>query len=128
LKQQEEKELSTAPELKTFEIVYTMPGNLMEDTGIAERGVDKSLNFHRFMRHARECHRNLLEFLVQNDLMDGTGGSSLVANERRTLIECTEAIAARLSRLPYVAKAAETQDALPQQAATLRRHPPLQGR
>ena len=80
------------------------------------------------MRHARECHRNLLEFLVQNNLLEGTGGSSLVANERRTLIECTEEVAARLGRLPFVGRVAETTDAVPQQPGLQRRHPPLQGR
>jgi len=79
-----------------------MPGNLAEETGPS-----KSLNFHRFMRHSRDCHKNLLEFLFTNDLLNEVGSSELIANERKTLIECTERVAERLRGLPYVESAAE---------------------
>jgi hypothetical protein len=72
-----------------------------------ETGPSKSLNFHRFMRHARDCHKNLLEFLFANDLLNEVGASELIANERKTLIECTERVAERLRGLPYVESAAE---------------------
>jgi hypothetical protein len=88
--------------LKPFVITYVMPGNLAEETGPS-----KSLNFHRFMRHARDCHKNLLEYLFTNDLLSGVGASELIANERKTLIECTDRVAARLRALPYVESAAE---------------------
>jgi hypothetical protein len=57
------------------------------------------------MRHARECHRNLLDFMVQQGLMDGVGGSNLIANERKTLLECSDAVALRLRALPFVESA-----------------------
>lgn len=79
-----------------------MPGNLAEETGPS-----KSLNFHRFMRHSRDCHKNLLEFLFAHDLLNEVGASELIANERKTLIECTERVAERLRSLPYVESAAE---------------------
>jgi hypothetical protein len=88
--------------LKPFEITYVMPGNLAEETGPS-----KSLNFHRFMRHARDCHKNLLEFLFANDLLNEVGASELIANERKTLIECTPRVAERLRALPFVETAAE---------------------
>lgn len=72
-----------------------------------ETGPSKSLNFHRFMRHARNCHKNLLEYLFTNDLLNEVGASELIANERKTLIECTPRVAERLRALPYVQSAAE---------------------
>ncbi|MEZ0261083.1 MAG: hypothetical protein ACAH80_08740 [Alphaproteobacteria bacterium] len=89
-----------------------------------ETGPSKSLNFHRFMRHARDCHKNLLEFLFANDLLNEVGASELIANERKTLIECTDRVAERLRALPYVESASEFgMDAQPT-AATRQPKPP----
>ena len=118
--------MSTA--LKTFDITYTLPGNLVEDTDISEKGVDKSLNFHRFMRHSRECHKSLLEFLMQNSLLEEVGGSELVANERRTLIECSDRVAERIRKLPFVESAEEQVGALSRHFPERGRKPPLQNR
>lgn len=109
--------------MKTFEVIYTLPDNLVEEPDLS-----KSLSFHRFMRHARECHKNLLEFLIQNALLHEVGGSTLIANERRTLLECSDSVAERVRALPFVEKAGERPDIVPQQRAEVRRRPPVTGR
>ncbi len=109
-------------EMKTFEITFALPDNLARETDLS-----KSLSFHRFMRHARDCHKNLLEFLVQNGLLHETGGSSLIANERRTMLECSDAVAARLRALPFVETAAERPDLLPQSQDLRRNRGPRAG-
>jgi hypothetical protein len=96
-------------EMKTFEITFALPDNLARETDLS-----KSLGFHRFMRHARACHKNLLEYLVQNGLLQETGGSTLIANERRTMLECSDAVASRLRSLPFVETAQERPDVLAQ--------------
>lgn len=83
--------------MKIFEILFALPDNLAK-----EADLNKSLGFHRFMRHARECHKNLLEFMMQNALLAETGGSELIANERKTLLECSDSVASRLRALPFV--------------------------
>lgn len=109
--------------MKTFEILYALPDNLVE-----ENDLSKSLGFHRFMRHARECHKNLLEFLIQNALLHEVGGSTLIANERTTMIECSDSVADRLRALPFVEKAQERPDLAPQQRAETRHRSPATGR
>jgi hypothetical protein len=104
--------------MKTFEVVYLLPSNLVTDNELG-----KSLHFHRFMRHARECHRNLLEFLVQEGLLSDVGGSTLFANERKTLLLCSDAVAARAGALPFVETAQEHKDV----AAQIRQRQPAMG-
>lgn len=118
-----EKALDPAPEMKTFEITYALPDNLVKETDLS-----KSLGFHRFMRHARDCHKNLLEFLIQNALLHDVGGSTLIANERKTLLECSDAVAARVRALPFVESTQERKDIAPQARAERRQRPPATGR
>lgn len=115
--------MSTSPEMKTFEIVYVVPDNLVTDTDPG-----KSLSFHRFMRHSRECHKNLLEFLIQNSLLSEVGGSTHIANERKTLLECSEAVAAKVRGLPFVEKTEERPDIVPHVREQRRQRPPATGR
>jgi hypothetical protein len=109
--------------MKTFEIIYALPDNLAEKTDLG-----KSLGFHRFMRHARECHKNLLEFLIQNALLQDVGGSTLIANERKTLLECSDAVASRLRALPFVETTGERTDIVTQQRADMRQRSPATNR
>lgn len=118
-----EKALNQPPEMKTFEVIYALPDNLVK-----ENDLNKSLGFHRFMRHSRECHKNLLEFLIQNALLHDVGGSNLIANERKTLLECSDAVATRIRALPFVEKAEERADIAPQARAERRQRPPATGR
>jgi hypothetical protein len=115
--------LNPPPVMKTFEIIYTLPDNLVEEADLG-----KSLGFHRFMRHARECHKNLLEFLIQNALLSEVGASSLTANERKTMLECSDAVAARVRALPFVETTAERPDIAAQQRPEARSRHPATGR
>ena len=115
--------MNPPPVLKTFEIIYALPDNLVE-----ENDLSKSLGFHRFMRHARDCHKNLLEFLIQNALLPEVGASALTANERKTLLECSDAVAALVRALPFVEKTEERPDIAAQQRAEIRQRSPATGR
>lgn len=88
--------MSTPSVLKTFEITYASPD------GMGEASSGKSLSFHLYMRHVRDCHRRLLEFLSSANLLDSTGISDLIADERKTIIECTDEVAARIKSLLFV--------------------------
>ena len=115
--------MSTPVSLKTFEVIYTLPSNLVSE----ETGPSKSLNFHRFMRHSRDCHKQLLDFLSTASLLDETGACTLVANERKTVIECSDAVIAKIRSLPFVEKAEEMPGVAPRVRADQRRHPPSHG-
>jgi hypothetical protein len=91
--------------MKTFEITYALPSGFS-----GEQDGRKSLNFHRFMRHARECHRNLLSFLIQHGLIAGAGESALIASERKTILSCTDEVFARIRALPFVERAEERRE------------------
>ncbi|TAL37451.1 MAG: hypothetical protein EPN97_05255 [Alphaproteobacteria bacterium] len=115
--------MNPPPVMKTFEITYALPDNLVE-----ENDLSKSLGFHRFMRHARDCHKNLLEFLIQNALLHEVGGSTLIANERKTLLECSDSVADRVRALPFVEKTEERPDIVPQQRTETRHRSPATNR
>jgi len=106
--------LSTRPVLKNYEVIYVLPANLAEE----ETSPSKSLNFHRFMRHSRECHVQLLDFLSREGLTAETGASTPVANERKTVIECSDDVIARIGKLPFVESVAE----MPHTASRRRSH------
>jgi len=106
---------------KTYEVTYKLPDNLVEEEGLA-----KSLNFHRFMRHARDCHKNLLEFLAFRNLTPETGISTMIANERKTVIECSSRVIEQITALPFVEKAEETFTQQPG-SAQVRRPPAANG-
>ncbi|MDE1153000.1 MAG: hypothetical protein PW788_10730 [Micavibrio sp.] len=112
---------SRTDSFKTYEVTYKLPDNLVEEEGLA-----KSLNFHRFMRHARDCHKNLLEFLAFRNLTPETGISTMVANERKTIIECSPRVIEQICALPFVEKAEETVSAM-HNGAQLRRPPAANG-
>lgn len=111
------------PELNTYDVIFTMPAALVEDAG-----QNKSLNFHRFMRHARECHQHLLEFLMRENLTQHTGDCTLVANERKTVIACTADAAFKISALPFVEKLKPRPDIAPQERHESRLRPPAHGK
>ncbi|MBI1214374.1 MAG: hypothetical protein GC185_00980 [Alphaproteobacteria bacterium] len=113
----------SSPKLNTHEIIFTMPDNLVEDPG-----ANKSLNFHRFMRHARQCHQNLLEFLMRENLLLETGDCTLVANERKTIIACTDNALRKIAAQPFVEKTEARPDIAPQARPEIRRRPPSHGR
>ncbi len=115
--------MNTPVPLKTFEIVYNLPSSLVSE----ETGPAKSLNFHRFMRHARDCHRQLLDFLSTANLTAQTGASALAADERKTTIESSDAVIAKIRSLPFVEKAEEVTGAVQHSRSDQRRHPPSHG-
>jgi hypothetical protein len=109
--------------LNSYEIIFTMPPDLVEDPES-----HKSLNFHRFMRHARQCHQHLLEFLMRENLLQQTGDCTLIANERQTIIACTQNAIEKIRRLPFVEKTTERPDIAAQPRTENRRRPPSHGK
>lgn len=94
--------MSTPDGLRTFEVTYVP---LAQTSDLNASG--KSLNFHRFMRYARDCHKRLLEYLSRENLIGSTGESVLYEGERKTVIECDARVSARIDGLPFVEKVEE---------------------
>lgn len=100
--------MSTPDGLRTFEVTYVPLARQSEDVASG-----KSLNFHRFMRYARECHKKLLENLSRANMLDGTGESALYEADRKTVIECSPRVSKWIDSLPFVEKVEERTAAAP---------------
>jgi predicted NodU family carbamoyl transferase len=87
---------------KTFEVIYVPPAN--GDGGTAP---GKSLSVHHFMRYARDRHKELLNHLSNENLLDGTGESSVIESESKTVIECTGKVIEKIRALPFVEQVTE---------------------
>lgn len=59
------------------------------------------------MRYARDCHKQLLNHLSNENLLSGTGQSSVIESESKTVIECTAPVMEKIRTLPFVAAVAE---------------------
>ncbi len=87
---------------KIFEVTYVPPAS-----GDAAAAPGKSLSVHHVMRYARDCHKQLLNHLSNENLLDGTGESSVVESETKTVIECTGTVIEKIRALPFVETVAE---------------------
>jgi hypothetical protein len=95
--------LSQFPDLRRiFEVTYVPPAS-----GEATGTPGKSLSVHHVMRYARDCHKQLLNHLSNENLLDGTGESSVVESETKTVIECTGSVIEKIRALPFVDTVAE---------------------
>ncbi len=66
---------------------------------------DGSQDFHRLMRNSKEAHAKLLGFIMSEGLAEDTGKCTLVANESRAVVICTQEALDKIRTLPFVAKA-----------------------
>lgn len=88
--------MSQFPDLrKIFEVTYVPPAS-----GEATGTPGKSLSVHHVMRYARDCHKQLLNHLSNENLLDGTGESSVVESETKTVIECTGSVIEKSAPYP----------------------------
>jgi len=59
------------------------------------------------MRYARDCHKQLLNHLSNENLLDHTGQSSVIETESKTVLECTPPVIEKIRTLPFVARVEE---------------------
>ena len=89
--------------LKPCEVRFTPPP--APASGVSP--LNKSFGFQQFMQHSRACHRKVMTFIADEGLTPQTGASTLIANEGRMTIDCSEDVMRRLAELPFVASVSE---------------------
>lgn len=93
--------------MKPCEVRFTQP----PASASGASPLNKSFGFQQLMQHSRACHRKVMTLIADEGLTPQTGASTLIANEGRMTIDCTEDVMRRLAALPFVASVSEVKPA-----------------